>query len=118
MMGRPPSQMQDKFIIRFPDGMRERIKAAADANGRTMTAEIVWRLEQSLSGVEARLDDHASDIRLVSDLAYQTHEHGWDIEGRLLVVEAFNKAVSAKTGVPIPTLDDLTSAKPKRAKKG
>jgi plasmid stability protein len=116
-MGRPPSQMQDKFIIRFPDGMRERIKVAADANGRTMTAEIVWRLEQSLSG-EARLHDQASDIRTVSDLAYQTHEHGWDIEGRLLVVEAFNKAVSARTGVPIPTLDDLTSAKPKRAKKG
>jgi hypothetical protein len=46
-MGRPPSPDRDKFIIRLPDGMRERIKAAADANNRTMTAEIVARLRMT-----------------------------------------------------------------------
>lgn len=36
-----PSQSQDKFVVRLPDGMRDRIKAAADKNGRSMNAEIV-----------------------------------------------------------------------------
>lgn len=40
-----PSQSQDKFIVRLPDGMRERIKLAADLNGRSMNAEIVATLE-------------------------------------------------------------------------
>ena len=36
-----PSDQHDKFMLRLPDGMRDRIKAAADANGRSMNAEIV-----------------------------------------------------------------------------
>ncbi|WP_426035993.1 Arc family DNA-binding protein [Cypionkella sp. TWP1-2-1b2] len=38
----------EKFVIRLPDGMRDRIKASADANNRSMNAEIVSRLEDSL----------------------------------------------------------------------
>ena len=44
-----PSDKADKFVVRFPDGMRERIRAAAEANNRSMNAEIVARLEESLS---------------------------------------------------------------------
>lgn len=36
----------DKFMLRLPDGMRDRIKAAADANRRSMNAEIVATLEE------------------------------------------------------------------------
>jgi hypothetical protein len=39
-----PSEKQDRFIVRLPDGMRDRIKAAADANNRSMNAEIVATL--------------------------------------------------------------------------
>lgn len=39
----------DKFMLRLPDGMRERIKEVADASGRSMNAEIVFRLNASLS---------------------------------------------------------------------
>jgi plasmid stability protein len=46
-MREPPSQSQDKFIVRLPDGMRERIKAEAEANNRSMNAEIVARLDAS-----------------------------------------------------------------------
>ncbi len=42
-----PSETQERFIIRFPNGMRDRIKEAADANNRSMNAEIVARLESS-----------------------------------------------------------------------
>jgi predicted HicB family RNase H-like nuclease len=42
-----PSDKQDKFMLRFPEGMRERIRIAAEKNGRSMNAEIVSRLEES-----------------------------------------------------------------------
>jgi hypothetical protein len=48
-MGKPyPSQIADRFLLRLPDGMRDRIANAARANQRTMTAEIVLRLQRSL----------------------------------------------------------------------
>lgn len=37
----------DKFMLRLPDGMRDRIKAAADSNNRSMNAEIVATLEHA-----------------------------------------------------------------------
>ncbi|MFG1340953.1 Arc family DNA-binding protein [Xanthobacter autotrophicus] len=39
-----PSQTQDRFIVRLPDGLRDRIAAAAKANGRSMNSEIVRAL--------------------------------------------------------------------------
>ncbi|MCK1693099.1 Arc family DNA-binding protein [Bradyrhizobium sp. 144] len=44
------SRALDKFIVRLPEGMREKLSAAAQANNRTMNAEVVSRLEQSFSG--------------------------------------------------------------------
>ncbi|KKA13694.1 hypothetical protein VP03_12190 [Sinorhizobium meliloti] len=46
-MARPkyPSDKQDQFMVRLPEGMRDRIADAADRNGRSMNAEIVARLE-------------------------------------------------------------------------
>lgn len=38
------AQIEDKYVIRFPEGMRDEIKAAAEANGRSMNAEIIARL--------------------------------------------------------------------------
>lgn len=40
-----PSQQQDRFIVRLPDGLRDRIKETAKANGRSMNAEIVSCLQ-------------------------------------------------------------------------
>lgn len=45
-MSKAPSRSQDQFIVRLPDGMRDRIKAAAEANNRSMNAEIVATLEE------------------------------------------------------------------------
>lgn len=36
----------DKFMLRLPDGMRDRIKSAADLNGRSMNAEIIATLDE------------------------------------------------------------------------
>ena len=59
-MARP----DDKFMLRLPDGMRDRIAEIAKANGRSMNAEIVRRLEWSF---EAPLDKKADgEIRPIS----------------------------------------------------
>jgi hypothetical protein len=44
-----PSHTLDKFQLRLPEGMREKIKEAAKESGRSMNAEIVHRLEESFT---------------------------------------------------------------------
>ncbi|MTD99266.1 Arc family DNA-binding protein [Paracoccus sp. YIM 132242] len=44
-MSKPPAREQAQVNIRMPDDLRDRIKAAADANNRSMNAEIVAALE-------------------------------------------------------------------------
>ncbi|WOU46099.1 Arc family DNA-binding protein [Citrobacter portucalensis] len=43
-----PSQMQDKFTVRFPDGLRDAIADRAKRNGRSMNSEIVQILEDAI----------------------------------------------------------------------
>jgi hypothetical protein len=39
-------QFTDKFMLRMPDGMRDRIKAKAEQNGVSMNAEIIHALHR------------------------------------------------------------------------
>lgn len=41
-------QLADKYVLRLPDGMRDKITALAKANNRSMNAEIVLMLQQAL----------------------------------------------------------------------
>jgi hypothetical protein len=41
----PPSQTAERFIVRLPDGMRDRIARAAKDNNRSMNQELVSLLE-------------------------------------------------------------------------
>lgn len=43
----------DQYPVRFPPGLRDRVKAAAQSAGRSMNTEIVMILERALSGEEA-----------------------------------------------------------------
>ena len=43
-----PSRHLDKVVVRLPDGVREMLKLQADHNKRSMNAEIVARLLESL----------------------------------------------------------------------
>lgn len=47
-----PSELADRFQVRMPAGMRDRIKAEAEANNRSMNAEIVSALEFWLEWME------------------------------------------------------------------
>ena len=44
---------KDQYMLRLPGGMRDRIKAAAEGNNRSMNAEIVARLEKSFQPPES-----------------------------------------------------------------
>lgn len=41
------AQNQDKFIVRLPTGLRDRIRLAAETNHRSMNAEVVALLEEN-----------------------------------------------------------------------
>lgn len=43
------SRVADKFVVRLPDGMRERIAVVARDHHRSMNSEIIARLERSLN---------------------------------------------------------------------
>src|SRR5450631_2137656 len=43
---------RDRIIIRLPDGMRDQLTDLAEANGRSLTAEVVAALERHLKGVD------------------------------------------------------------------
>lgn len=72
----------DKFALRLPDGMRDRIKAAAESNNRSMNAEIVAALQEkypeptvdnikaALTTLLARLD-RASTLEEAKAAAYE-----------------------------------------------
>lgn len=53
-MARPsyPSDDVEKLLLRFPPGMRDRIKVEAKANGRSMNAEVVQRLQEAYESLD------------------------------------------------------------------
>ncbi len=62
------SRNADKFVVRFPDDMRERIAVAARENHRSMNSEIVARLETSLR------QDNFTEHSLPADLELGSNE--------------------------------------------
>lgn len=48
-----------QFMLRMPDGLRERIKTNAELNRRSMNSEIVLHLENALAGAQQQLQGAA-----------------------------------------------------------
>lgn len=71
-MAKYPSQLQDKFNLRLPDGMKDRIAEKAKSNGRSMNSEIIQILEDSLSsGISLHMDDEfAEKYRSIVEAEY------------------------------------------------
>lgn len=59
-------QTDPQFKLRFPSGMRDRLKDAAHANGRSMNAEIVARLQNTF---EAQSGDSALRLQVEENTA-------------------------------------------------
>lgn len=68
--------LQDKFMLRLPDGMRDRLKDEARKSGRSLNAEIIHRLANSL------------DAPQFSDAALGLGE---ELDFNLMVAASFNK---------------------------
>lgn len=64
-----PSQIQDKFTVRFPDGMRDAIAERAKDNGRSMNSEIIDMIGKAL------VSPSLSDDEFVYMLEVATKEH-------------------------------------------
>jgi hypothetical protein len=59
-----PSDTQDRFIVRLPEGMRERIAAEAKTNNRSMNAEIVHILHDHYTRLDISskiVDEHVEE---------------------------------------------------------
>lgn len=63
-----PSQKADKFLLRLPEGIRDQIAQAATASNRTMTKEMVLRLQASF---EPTNTERVKDLELA--LAIEQH---------------------------------------------
>lgn len=50
------SRTADKFVVRLPDGMREKIAEVARLTHRSMNSEIIARLEESLIQTDKELN--------------------------------------------------------------
>lgn len=57
MSNKFPSQVQDKFTVRFPEGMRDKIAEQAKTNNRSMNAEIILALEKYLESQKQNLPE-------------------------------------------------------------
>jgi predicted DNA-binding protein len=68
---RPAGRGSDQFVIRFPEGMRDRIAKLAAANGRSMNAELIDRLEKSMDD-----SDDLKDLEVsLNDLWVKVLDH-------------------------------------------
>lgn len=74
------SRTADKFVVRLPDGMRERIAQIAHQNHRSMNSEIVLQLE--------KLVDDATPVATSGPLAQSADE--------VRMLEAFRGLSSGK----------------------
>ncbi|MBZ0124099.1 MAG: Arc family DNA-binding protein [Roseovarius sp.] len=92
-----PSQKQDKFVLRLPEGLRDRIKAAAERNGRSMNAEIVQLLERQYPEPMDLPSDQIEAIRALL-VEYESEE---DPKKRLGIRNTIAQVALGKTFVAI-----------------
>ena len=72
------NRSSDKFILRLPEGMRDRIAALAREKGRSMNAEVIAALEQYIEN-----DDTIAVLwNKVEDLERTVYEHKQLLSGR------------------------------------
>lgn len=100
-----PSETAEKLLIRFPEGMREKIAESAKAANRSMNAEVIARLERTFAE-SADLDGF--DVKQ----EVQRH-HAWMV----MMMEILAKS-DDETFAPIrDVLSDMDSAGRKTAAK-
>ena len=99
---------QDKFMLRLPDGMRERIKSKADRAGMSMNEAIVWCLNsffpapqtfegrvEELAELVAMLKEDGRENAVLDQLINRVHKTLEEIaDGRLETPPDFKGSIS------------------------
>lgn len=100
MAPRYPSDDLKKLLLRIPNAMRERLETAAAENGRSLTAEVLARVESTFPKSEAWLSrmQQSPAIRQAKELLAVEAR----LEGRLDAVEDRLAALEAKAATPEP----------------
>lgn len=108
-----PAQHLDRIMVRLPDGMRDRIAALAEQNGRSMNAEVVARLEASFEHdvTKKTLDELQDEYEKVKVKVTDLHEKfNAYISERLTMrdwtLAAINAAMNGEPAPPMPELMD------------
>jgi hypothetical protein len=104
-----PSQKSDKFLLRLPSGVREQVAIAAIANNRTMTKEMVLRLEKSFDPTSAGLPD-AIQPAVAAELAARGGTAGEALTRLVLAGQSKNATVVALQVAPGTTAQQLYDA--------
>lgn len=65
------AQTKDKFLMRLPDGMRDRIAELASANNRSMNAQIVLMISGAMDGTGASRSEVNTASSEIEDLRRQ-----------------------------------------------
>ncbi|MBU1313984.1 MAG: Arc family DNA-binding protein [Alphaproteobacteria bacterium] len=96
MSKKPAVQTEDKYVLRLPDGMRDRIREAAEANNRSMNAEMVDRLTKSLEGayldaseatrIDARFDELAEFVVSLGDALKEAARREGELQGKVIAL--------------------------------
>lgn len=85
----------DKFMLRFPDGMRDAVAERAKRNGRSMNAEIVQIIEDALNS--------ASSAKItLNDEAHRSSNGSLSIEQLEQILEKVVIKTLGSTATPIP----------------
>ena len=82
-----PSDKADKFVVRLPDGMRDRIKRDASESGRSMNAQIIYMLQSHFE----RMDKEASEIQKALKSGSIATPESMEINAALLKVLKFEE---------------------------
>ncbi|WLP07041.1 Arc family DNA-binding protein [Pseudomonas putida] len=67
------SRTADKFVVRLPDGMRDQVAAAADADDRSMNSLIITAIRNELDG-RARANALLDALAKAADSMGVTHD--------------------------------------------
>lgn len=74
-----PGRGSEQFVLRMPDGLRTKIARLAKANGRSMNAELVDRIEKSMTDttIVKQLEEQVELLwEAVGELQQDRHNHG------------------------------------------
>lgn len=102
---RAPSQKLDQYMVRFPDGLRDRIKNVAAANNRSMNAEIVATLEEQYPAPQVEAQFSLEDMdEMFGNLAKISNEVDRDRKIKELNERLKHQGLMLKWTIPTENL--------------